>query len=181
MNIFVDLGCYDGDTVEQFRNWRKLAFPDKHLWHIYAFDPNPAFHETWQTKDDAQTHFYQKAAWTEDGEQDFALEDSNTPFGSTLMQGKRKVWDSGIFIKVETFDFSEWLKQFEDDFVVVKMDVEGAEFPILDKMIRDGTIQIPDKLLVEFHPNKVAEYTTDDKNRLVKLIQGLGVDILEWH
>lgn len=97
------------------------------------------------------------------------------------MEGKRKVWNDGIFIKADCFDFSDWLKQYEDDYVVVKMDIEGAEFPVLDKMIKDGTIQIPAKLLVEFHPNKIIEYTTEDKNRLVQLIKDLGVDILEWH
>lgn len=181
MNIFVDLGAYNGDSVEQFRNWRKLAFPDREDWDIYAFDPNPTFNENWKIIQDTRTHFYQKAAWIENTVQEFALEQSETPLGSTLMRGKTKIWGQGVFIQAECFDFSEWLKQYKDDYVVVKMDVEGAEFPILDKMIRDGTIQIPDKLLVEFHPNKVIEYTTDDKNRLVQLIKDLGVDILEWH
>lgn len=179
-NVFVDLGAYNGDSVEQFRNWRKLAFPDKEVWDIYAFDPNPGFHDKWKTIQNPRTHFYQQAAWIEDCEKDFAIDETGL-LGSTLMEGKRKVWEQGVFIKVECFDFSEWLAQYEEDYVVVKMDIEGAEFLVLDKMIKDGTIQIADKLLVEFHPNKVKEYTTDDKNRLIKLIQDLGVDILEWH
>lgn len=181
MNVFIDLGCYDGDTIEEFKNWRKLAFPDKEDWIIYAFDPNPKWIDKWETMKDGKTFFNLKAAWIENTEMDFAVDSSDTPLGSTLMPGKHKIWDKSKKITVQAFDFSEWVKQFKDDYIVVKMDTEGAEFPILDKMIKDGTITIPDKLLVEFHPNKVIEYTTEFKNKLVQLIKDLNVDILEWH
>lgn len=181
MNVFVDLGCYDGDSVEQFRNWRRLAFPDKGDWVIHAFDANPKWHDKWETMKDDNTFFHLKAAWVEDTELEFAVDSADKPLGSTLMPGKEKIWNNNEKILVEAFDFSFWLKQFKDDYVVVKMDTEGAEFPILDKMIKDGTITIPDKLLVEFHPNKVVEYSTQDKDRLVQLIKDLGVDIMEWH
>jgi len=48
-------------------------------------------------------------------------------------------------------------------------------------MINDETIYIPKVLMVEFHPNKVTEYTTTNKNDLIKRIEDLGVDIKEWH
>lgn len=181
MNTYIDLGCYDGDTVEEFRNWRKLAFPQKKEWKVYAFDPNPKFKQKWETMKDSNITFSNKAAWIEDTTLEFAVDSSDTPLGSTIMKSKKKIWDSSIKINVEAFDFSDWLKQFRSDYVVVKFDCEGAEFPILDKMVKDGTITIPNKLLVEFHPNKVTEFTTNDKTRMIDLIKSLGVDILEWH
>lgn len=181
MNVFIDLGCYSGDTVEEFKNWRRLSFPDKQDWVIHAFDPNTKWNKKWQKMKDGKTHFHNKAAWIEDAELDFALDSSDTPLGSTLMPGKKKTWDNNDKVTVNAFDFSEWLKQFKDDYVVVKMDIEGAEFPILEKMLKDGTITIPAYLLVEFHPNKVIEYTTTDKLELVEKIKSLGVNILEWH
>lgn len=180
-NIYVDIGAYDGDSVEQFRNWSKLSFPDKSNWEIYAFEPNPKFTAVLRKKQTDSIHFEAKAAWVEDTKLKFAVDDSETPLGSTLMPGKKAIWDTKDKIEVEAFDFSQWLKQFKDDFVVVKMDCEGAEFPILDKMIKDETIHIPYVLLVEFHPNKVVEYTTTHKNGLIRKIQKLGVNIKEWH
>lgn len=97
------------------------------------------------------------------------------------MEGKRKVWESSPKVKVKTFDFSSFLKHLEDDFVVVKMDIEGAEFMVLDKMIRDGTDKVCDWLLVEFHPNKVQQYVTSDKINLVEVLKARGVNVLEWH
>lgn len=181
MNVFIDLGCYNGDSVEEFKNWRKLAFPDKSDWVIHAFDANKKFLKDWKRLKTTNTHFHHKAAWTEDGVIEFAVDQSDTPLGSTLMEGKKAIWDNSPKDKVPCFDFSKWIEQFKGDYVVVKMDIEGAEFPILRKMIEDETILIPDNLMVEFHPNKVTEYTTTDKNDLILEILKLGVNILEWH
>lgn len=181
MNVYIDLGAYNGDSVEQFLNWRTVSFPDKNDWVIHAFEPNPKFKATLRKKQTDNIHFHEDAAWIENGVLQFAVDDSPTPLGSTLMPGKKAIWDTKEKINVTAFDFSAWVTQFKDDFVVVKMDVEGAEFPILEKMIKDGTITIPNTLLVEFHPNKVREYTTTYKNTLIQKIQKLGVNIKEWH
>lgn len=182
MNYFIDIGSYDGDSIEQFRNWRKLSFPNKEDWVTHAFEPNPKFTAQLRKKGNDSTFIHTEAAWVEDTELEFAVDQTETPLGSTLMPGKKAIWDTMPKIKVQAFDFSEWLKQFKsDDFVVVKMDCEGAEFPILEKMIVDGTIKVPAVLLVEFHPNKVVEYTTTHKDELMKRIEDLGVDIKEWH
>lgn len=181
MNVFVDLGCYDGDTVEEFRNWRKIAFPDKEDWKIYAFDPNPKFKDIWETKKDEHTEFHHKAAWISDGIIEVAIDSSEEPLGTTVMPGKKKIWDNNEKISVECFDFPHWIETFENDFVVVKMDIEGAEFPILERMLYLGTARIPAYLLVEFHSNKVEEYSTDDKNRLIRKLKNNGANVLEWH
>jgi len=54
---------------------------------------------------------------------------------------------------VECIDFSRWvLDNFkEDDHIIVKMDIEGAEFRVLVKMIHDGSINYINELYVEWH------------------------------
>lgn len=179
-NIYVDLGAYTGDSVKEFKNWIKAAYGEK-KWEIYAFEPNPKLLINWRKMTNEHTHFEQAAAWTYDGEIEFAVDNTLTPRGSTVMQSKVAIWDTMPHIQVKCFDLSKWLEQFKDDLLVVKMDIEGAEFPILEKMITDGTIYIPDKLMVEFHPNKVRDYTTTYKEDLIKRIKNLGVELLEWH
>jgi len=83
-------------------------------------------------------------------------------------------------IKVESFDFSEWVKQFKDDYLLVKMDIEGAEFPVLEKMLKDDTVSCIDKLLCEFHPNKATNYTTNDKINLIDRLSKFTI-VKEWH
>lgn len=181
MNIFIDCGAYSGDTIEEFKNWSKITFADKKNWQMYAFEPNPKFKDYWQNQTDNNISFSNMAVWVEDTELDFAVDQSETPLGSTLMSGKKNIWDKSPKVKVQAFDFSEWLKQFKNDYVVVKIDCEGAEYAILEKMISDDTIHIPAVLMVEFHPNKVVEYTTTYTNELIQRIKDLNVDIKEWH
>lgn len=181
MNVFIDCGAYDGDSIEEFRNWRKVSFPDKQDWIIHAFEPNPKFDNNLKKKSDDNTFIHKQAVWIEDTELEFAVDQTDTPLGSTLMSGKTAIWDTMPKIKVEAIDFSNWIKRFEDDFVVVKMDIEGAEFKVLEKMIKDETDKIPYVMMVEFHPNKVREYTTTYKNGLIRKLQKRGVNIKEWH
>ena len=57
-------------------------------------------------------------------------------------------------------NFSRWLKKMvarhtEADgskpFVVLKMDIEGAEYAVMEQLMHDGTIILVSELLVEFH------------------------------
>ena len=71
-------------------------------------------------------------------------------------------WGAGIqprfsknFEEVATFDASSWLYRnaCECDFVVLKCNIEGSEFLLLDKMISDGTLCLVDAAHMYFHPS----------------------------
>jgi hypothetical protein len=57
-------------------------------------------------------------------------------------------------ISVESFDFSQWLSGSftEKDYVILSLDIEGAEFAVLEKMLQEETARLIDRLYVEFHP-----------------------------
>lgn len=182
--VFIDLGAYDGDTIKEFFNWGQII-NNPHEFEIYAFEPNPNL-EKQMLRIQKQTKnltFKPWAAWTFDGLVEMAADGTDTPMGSTLMPGKQAIWDSHPHVTVKAFDFSKWLNQkfTVEDFVIIKMDIEGAEFPVLKKMVKDGTIRIPNLLFVEFHQNKVKEYTTQYKNAFVQELVDAGVNIRLWH
>lgn len=180
--VFIDAGAYNGDTLREFFGWRQLL-GDPNEFEIYAFEPNPNMQKA--LEDIASQHknieYIPKAVWVADEPIQFAVDTTETPLGSTVMPGKTNIWDNFGHVEVQGFDFSEWLKQFIDDEVIIKMDIEGAEFPVLEKMIIDKTIFIPKKLMVEFHPNKVREYTTEYCNDFIKQIKDMGVGLEVWH
>lgn len=178
--IYCDAGAYDGDTIGQFYNWGKLAVKPEEF-QVIAFEPNPKFLPMLRKKHGANVEIRSEAVWIKDGEIELAIDQSETPLGSTVMPGKQEIWHKSPKVKVKSINFSSWLKQFKDDYVILKMDIEGAEFLVLEEMIKDGTITIPKILMVEFHPNKVIEYTTTYKNELIKRIKDLGVNLKEWH
>lgn len=179
----MDLGAFSGDTIEAFYRGEICALPvAPEEFTIFAFEPNPRFEKALieKTKKYSNLAFSNGAAWIENGKIEFSCDPSPTlPYGSSVMKNKEK-WKDGQIIEADCFDFSEWIKQFKDDYVVVKMDIEGAEFPILNKMLDDGTVEIMNELYCEFHPNKVRDFTTTDKILLIEKLNQL-TKVFDWH
>lgn len=179
--IFVDLGAYNGDTVEQFISWGQLL-GDITEAKVYGFEPNPGFEKEWQDIHDRHIkhvksiEFKQAAAWVDDKGLEFShwLE---SPIGSTVMPAKRN-WYAGKIIGVPSFDFSQWLKQLpEGEDIYVKFDIEGAEYPILKKMINDGTDKLCKLLMIEWHADKMGPEFKEDE---AWVQENLKCDWIEW-
>lgn len=186
--IFIDLGAYDGDSIEEFIQGKEFTangfdyvLPvEPTEFDIFAFEPNPRFNRKLHDMKKLYPNIKmtsQEVAWIAGGKQEFTFDTNDLAYGSTIMKSKRN-WGVGRVDSVNTFDFSEWLTQFEGSYIIVKMDIEGAEFPILEKMIQDGTDLLVSQLWVEFHPNKVRDYTTTDMTNLIKRLR---CTVKEWH
>jgi hypothetical protein len=119
---------------------------------------------------------------------DFPVDGSSTIVPDHL---KKTLSEGGNFIqrtldwsnktKVECFDFSEWLSKNvkEDDYVICKIDIEGAEFEVLKKCIADNTLRLINSLDVEFHHFSNPEYTKD-YIRIMSEINRLGINFRLW-
>jgi hypothetical protein len=84
-------------------------------------------------------------------------------------------------VTVETIDLSRWMLENTktSDYLILKLDVEGAEYDILEKMIRDNAVQRLNHLFVEWHWNKVA-VPRNRHDTVVKELRRQGIPILEW-
>jgi hypothetical protein len=96
-----------------------------------------------------------KAIWVSDGTLEFHME-SDISGSNSLIKDPKRDYKS---ITVESFDFSRWLEHsFSiDDYVILSMDIEGAEYEVLDKLLKDETIKYLDRLYVELHPYLLVE------------------------
>ncbi len=56
-------------------------------------------------------------------------------------------------VVAQATDFSRWLFQntLEDDHIAVHMDVAGAEFNVMEQLVRDGSMLLIDDLTVVWH------------------------------
>ncbi len=146
--IYIDAGAYKGLTIKAFKNTDEYT-PD---FELYAFEPN--HHAKVHRKPRGAT-VIQKAVWIEDGELPFYTNSKHKACqGATLLKEK----DSGSLNKkkpfmVKTVDFGKWIVDNfkKTDLVIVKMDIEGAEFKVLRQMISDGSIQYVNKIYLETH------------------------------
>lgn len=172
---FIDIGCYDGDTVEQFINWGQLI-GDISDSTVYAFDPIN-YVDAWKDIHDRHIKhvknivFDRRAAWIEDT----TLEFSPARMGSTVMKEKN-TWNSANTVQVPAFDFSTWLQNVNED-IYIKLDCEGAEYPILEKMIQDGTDKKVKLMFIEWHAEKMGQFW---KNKEEWVKQNLNCRWLEW-
>ena len=171
--IVVDLGCFphrDEISIEPLvRRYR----PDV----LYGFDPWPALVEGETDLEGTRVILARKAAWIEDGEIEFARVRGFRAWDSTVMREKnsRNEWSgSGEIIRVPCFDFSSWLRTLPEP-PIVKFDVEGAEFPILEQMVETGADVLVAELLVEWHDDKM-----DFPDRKAALLAQLRCPVTSW-
>lgn len=178
--IYIDLGAYNGDTIEQFISWGQLL-GDISEARVFGFEPNPNFKAEWQDIHDRhikhvkEINFQNKAAWIDDKGLEFSLW-AESDIGSTVMPEKRN-WYAGKVIGADSFDLSGWLKQFEGEDIYIKFDIEGAEYPILLKMIEDGTDKLCKLIMIEWHADKMNS-TFKEQEEFIK--ENLSCDWIEW-
>lgn len=150
--VFVDLGANVGDVSATF-----AAENPEH--EIFCVEPNinliPQIHRRGLEVGRVFSVIC-GAAWVFDGTIDLFL--SGAPAASTIVPGKIEIngWpqiDYSAGQVTPCFDFSRWLMENFDlrDQIIVKMDIEGAEYDLLSKMIGDKSIFLVDRLLCEWH------------------------------
>jgi FkbM family methyltransferase len=172
--IVVDLGCFPHrdeisiePLIDRFR-------PDV----LYGFDPWPALVEGEFAADGTRVVLERKAAWIEDGEIEFARVRGLRGWDSTVMRAKnaKGEWTgAGEIVRVPCFDFSAWLRTLPEP-PVVKLDIEGAEFPVLEKLVADGTDAHVAELLVEWHDDKMPDFA----ERRASLLAALRCPVAPW-
>jgi len=153
---FLDCGAWTGDSVLAFKKY----FPKSESFDIYAFECHPGLKKDLTTLSKAyEFNFVDKAVWVRDGLIDMYLGANNLTQSSSLLSSKRK------FIRrkptpVKALDFSKWVsKNFSrSDYVVCKMNIEGAEYDILEKMLDENSIDAIDVLYVAWHYKKLTGF-----------------------
>ena len=84
-------------------------------------------------------------------------------------------------LEVEAIDFSMWIREnfVEDDYIFLKMDIEGSEYKVLPKMIEDGTINYINDLIIEWHDWQLPSYR-EQTIELQHKLSSLGVNVSNW-
>jgi len=121
----------------------------------YAFEANPGIKPFSECPMEG-VDFHNKAVWHTDGEiLKFAI------YGHAGMSSSLFIPDNDKnCINVETIDFAKFLHETctKEDRVIVKLDIEGAEYEVLYKLIITGVIHLIDDLIIEFHKKGIVEF-----------------------
>lgn len=151
MTVVVDVGCapqrregsdeVDESVVRLVERFRPSA--------LYGFDPWPGAATGEVELSGCRCVLDGRAAWVRDGEVQLSTRDGLGIVASVaphLPLGPE-------YATVPCFDFPAWLARLlsAGEPVVVKLDCEGAEFELLERVVEDGLDARLDRLLVEWH------------------------------
>lgn len=108
--------------------------------------------------------------------------------GTTVVENKKAMGGSYLSPKLApAVDFAAWLsKNFNhDDFLFVKMDIEGAEYEVIDHLMSTHAIDLIDVLAVEWHANKFEEPQSTKYKKIEENIKTYAnnhnVTVLDWY
>lgn len=174
--IFLDCGGHDGCSVIQFLS----LHPG---FRCITFEPNPVFEGYYRY---LPTELVKKAVSTSDGTVQFVVDPIDGD-GSSICAGKDVVYDGSManencpVVTVDCVDLSRFIGRTveSEDYLCLKLDVEGAEYEILEKMLRDGTIGKVKELYCEFHWKKCG-VSRESHDRLVAELRK-HTTVNEWN
>jgi len=155
-NVFIDLGSHFGAILRKFVASKSYS-PD---FELHAFEPNPKINSAQFITYLSGTTVHREAAWVENGEIDFYLNAARPAVvqGSSILKQKTTGdLDTAHPVKIKTIDFSAWLKKnysIEDN-VIIKCNIEGAEYPLFEKIMADGNMPIVKTLILKRHAKKI--------------------------
>ncbi len=157
-DIVVDLGCLSylrGNLMEDSINALVRRFKPSIL---FGFDPHPALKEAVGQVHGTTVITSRRAAWTNDEEIGLSLQSNCTHVDLHEKQ------------RTKTFDLASWVRTLPETGIVLKIDVEGAEYVLLPHLIQHGLIDRFSHILVEWHTGKLANGYETDRESILKEI-----------
>ncbi|XP_038076929.1 uncharacterized protein LOC119744837 [Patiria miniata] len=195
--ILLDCGANVASTVQLFRE----TYPNGHEYIIHSFEIDDRLAPYFKPYRNHHLHCpvgvagkdgnmtaYSEAAWGPD---------------KGLNNGKDMQWGGGsLFVSnhekadaktggvrklsyrklIPTVDLARWIKDTFtlEDYIILKLDVEGAEYDILRNMVDHGAFDYIDKYYGEYHDSQPTGWSKADKVKLREDIKNAGFTMIDW-
>jgi len=162
--VFIDGGPHKGEAIEVLLDKRE----DLKGCEAHFFEPNPDLIELLEDIATGNTTYnitiHHSALWKEDGEIEFidSVERWSTLAG-TVVPSMVEKWglklDRENTRKVPATSLVNFLDKFDDnDYIVVKLDIEGSEYAVIGDLIKTGKLDMIDELYIEWHDHFFPHY-----------------------
>jgi FkbM family methyltransferase len=162
---------------------RRLARPGV---TVYAFEPNPYAFAELHARFHGRPNVHCRNQGVLDTNGAFSLYlhhlSAQAPVkwstGSSLLANKGNV-DPATAVEVEVIDLAQFVLDLKQRVAVLKLDVEGVEYRILNRMLDAGALERIDHILVEAHEKRMhalAEEAAQVRQRL----DAAGITHIDW-
>jgi FkbM family methyltransferase len=174
---FIDCGAHCGESILM----AKQRFGEDTI--TLSFEPVPYLAKQLQDihEDNDSVYIQNSAVWIEDTTKKFFISDMYTD-GSSLLTSINNLKEDQ-YVEISCFDFSSWLKNTfsQDDYIILKLDIEGAEYEVLNKMIEDGTMSLINEFWGEWHDMKIEDdHTHQLAKKVYSHLKDNNIDFKEW-
>lgn len=181
--IFIDGGANKGQSTENFISRFSEFKLEPENWEIYMIEPNSGCNgkiekviNKYKNDDGFNITYYNKALWKNDDELTLKHNsggDGCTESGSTVFKNGPKTQ------KVKSIHLSKWIKENfnKDDYIILKLDIEGAEYEIINDLYKTDTLSYINTIHGELHGIKKGYNINDD---LILLEQLKKYDLKLW-
>ena len=189
MKLFIDCGTNLGQGLKHFNN--KFNLFNNPEFDIYTFEPNPYIKLDSMFNNIKNLIKINKAVWIDEepikfickGKKDFELRkkynEERFQGGGSQILCTKKQYDipehvEVDYINVEAINFSNFLKNNSNKYseIIVKMDIEGAEFQIIDHLIENDTLKLIAELFIETHGRfNFPENEWNNKKKDIEIIE----------
>ena len=155
---------------------------------VYAFEPNPFAFEVLKNNlsSHRNVHCIQKGVSDENTvlklymHENSGQDEVKWSVGSSFLENKGNVLGNK-YEEIEVIDFCEFIESLGSRVKIVKMDIEGVECKILQKLIDSGTIDKIEHIFVETHDKQMPELKEHtDKIRKAIKEKNLNNINLDW-
>lgn len=194
-NVLLDLGTHYGQGLREFIS----KFNVDPSWDVFTFEANPVTHKIFINDYHKLTPYvtsYNTAITDYNGSITINIEtppnEGETGMGSSVIG--LDVWNPWggelrenfkTSAEVPCIDLSEFIKtNFNpEDNIIIKMDIEGAEYDTLEKMIADKTLDYVNNISIEWHSrfftNK--DEILERENKIKTYMNEQNITQGEWH
>ena len=152
---------------------------------VYAFEPHPVFFAMLQENygDNDNIVLSNEAVWKRDEKRKFFFKRSASALngGATLMSEKTNITNLNLNVDVECVDISRVIHSIDGDIQVLKMDVEGAEYEILERILETESYKKIKSIYFEDHSRKMSSSNFHQlKDRILREYKNKNIDLYWW-
>jgi FkbM family methyltransferase len=175
-NVFIDLGSHYGAIIKKFIASKLYS----HDFQIHAFEANVLISGAFAGYPSGVT-VHKCAASTIDGDLKLYINTAHPSIqGSSIYREKiTGDLDKDNPIVVPCIDFSKWIRESfsREDNIIIKSNIEGAEYGVFGKMIDDGSISFVKRLYLRLHWHKIgmAKEENDAFMARLRAVDGLHI------
>ena len=176
-SIVIDIGANEGQEIE-------VLLPTG--CEIHSFEPHPMFFKELCKKYETSSnlHLNQYAAWKENGKKTLYFKEEMENFrqdgGASLIKEKTNL-NLNLNIEVECIDIAKYIRDLNREIDLLKIDVEGAEYEILNHLFETGTSQKIKNIYFEDHSRKINSSEWHDLKESVLLkYQKNNITLNNW-